>query len=108
MPAVSLTINGRLYEVVCDDTQVERVRMLAAQLDGRAQELLSSLGTQPEARMLLMLALTLADEMDEVNAARGAAEARLVAQAETQARMTRAVSELTERIESIARRMERS
>lgn len=108
MPAVSLTINGRLYEVVCDDSQVERVRSLAAQLDERAQELLASLGTQPESRMLLMLALTLADEMDEVKAARQRAEDQLAAQAQAQSHMAQSVTDLTGRIESIARRMERS
>lgn len=108
MPAVSLTINGRVYEVMCEDAQVEHVRSLAAQLDVRAQGLLASLGTQPEARILLMMALTLADEMEELKASKRQLEAQLAELMEGEAIMAQHVVDLSGRIESIAHRMDRS
>lgn len=108
MPAVSLTINGRVYEVMCEDSQVDHVRRLAAQLDARAQGLLSSLGTQPEARTLLMLALTLADEMEELKASKQRVEAQLAEAMESETVMAQHVADLSGRIESIAHRMDRS
>ncbi len=108
MPAITLTISGRLYEVVCEDDQVDHVRRLAEQLDQRAQDLLANLGPQPEARVLLMIALTLADELGELKAAKVQTQAGLGAISDTEETLTQTVLDLASRIESIAQRLERS
>ena len=108
MSTVSLTIAGRLYEVACQDTQVDHLRALAARVDGRAESLLKQLGLQPEARLLLMVALTLADELADTQNARDQAQALADKLTAADAGAASAVMELAERIESIARRLDRT
>jgi len=108
MPAVSLTISGRVYEVVCDDSQVDHIRKLASDLDERAQRLLVDVGQQPEARLLLMIALTLADELGDLKQAREQAQAGLGAISASEEIVVKTLEELAGRIESIAHRLERS
>ncbi len=108
MPAVSLTISGRVYEVACDDSQADHIRKLAADLDERAQSLLAGVGQQPEARLLLMIALTLADELAELKQARDQAQAGLGAISASEDAVVKTLEELAGRIESIAHRLERS
>lgn len=69
MAQVSLTVNGRSYDVVCDDGQEERLHALGAAIDARVVDLAGKLGQIGEARLLLMAALLLADEVRELRAA---------------------------------------
>jgi cell division protein ZapA len=108
MAVVSLSINGHLYDVACDDQQADHVRGLAAQLDERAHELVGQIGPQPEGRVLLMLALSLADELIEQKVAASLAQTELGNINSAEKVMARSVADLAERIESIAIRMERS
>ena len=108
MSAVNLSISGRLYEIVCEDSQVEHVRSLAAELDRRAQNLSAEIGTQPEARLLLMVALTLADELEELKSAKEKSITGLESLSASEDAMTQTVMDLTVRIEAIAQRLERS
>jgi len=108
MPAITLTISGRLYEVVCEESQADHVRHLAAQLDERAQQLLVDLGPQPEARVLLMIALTLADELGDVKTNKERAQAGLGSISQSEEILAKTVTDLADRIESIAERLERS
>ena len=43
MALVNLSINGRLHEIACDDSQVARVHVLGQMVDGIAQDLLRQL-----------------------------------------------------------------
>lgn len=108
MAVVSVTVNGRLYEVACDDSQVDKVRHLAGILDERAQILLGQLGVQPEARILVMIGLMLADELAEAKAALHEARNEVAAAAAGDGRLADGISRMAERIESIAERFERS
>lgn len=71
MAEVKVTIGGRGYPIVCDDGQEERVAALAARIEAEARAF-SGAASLPEARLLLMSALMIADKLDE-------AEARLAA-----------------------------
>ena len=108
MPSVTLSISGRLYEVVCEESQIDHVRGLAADLDQRAQRLSADVGPQPEARLLLMLALTLVDELKEQMDAKTQAQTGLGAISSSEDALTETVLELADRIESIAKRLERT
>ena len=108
MPAVNLSISGRVYEVMCDDAQVDHVKALAAELDDRAQRLSSEIGAQPEARLLLMVALTLADELAEQKAAKVQADVGMDSLSASETVMVETLEDLAIRIESIAQRLERS
>lgn len=65
MAIVTLTINGRSYEVTCDDGQESHLTKLAEHIDDRVQELAAAVGQVGEARLLVMASLLLADELYE-------------------------------------------
>ena len=108
MPPISLSVAGRLYEIASDDSQVEHLRQLAREVDDRAQKLTGAIGAQPEARLLLMVALTLADELAETKAAASHAQTGLADVAGDETRLVGIIADLAQRIEDIAHRLERS
>lgn len=65
MAEVSLSINGRTYEIACDDGQEERLQVLAGYLDMRVAELTEQMGQVGELRLLVMAALLIADELQD-------------------------------------------
>ncbi len=62
---VTVTIVGRSYDIGCGDGQEEIVRAFARQIDDRALGLLRQVGQVADAKLLLMVALTLAEELSE-------------------------------------------
>jgi|ERR1700722_18352717 cell division protein ZapA len=66
MAQVSLQINGYGYILGCADGEEEHLRALAADLDRRIDEIKTSTGPSGEARMLLMAALVLSDELHDL------------------------------------------
>jgi cell division protein ZapA len=55
-------VNGRAYTIACDEGEEEHLRELAATVDAKAREVLSSVGQVGDARLLLMAAILIADE----------------------------------------------
>ena len=106
MAQIDVAINGRSYRIACDDGQEEHIGKLAAYVDQRIAELVSSVGQVGEARLLVMAALLIADELSETFAqlqARGEG-GETVARAE--ASLAAATEALAARIETIAARLE--
>lgn len=62
MPEIDISIGGRNFNVACQDGEEPFLRSAAAMLDAEAQPLVAQMGRLPEARMLLMAALMLADK----------------------------------------------
>ncbi|CAA7615313.1 conserved hypothetical protein [Magnetospirillum sp. LM-5] len=108
MAVVSVTVNGRVYEIGCDDSQTTRIQQLGRMVDDKAQELLRQIGTVPDSRLLVMVGLMLADELTEARDLVKAAGTDLAAVAEGDNRMAAGIEALAGRIESIADRLERS
>lgn len=106
MPQVSITINGRAYPVACDEGEEERIRELARIIDSRVANFARSVGQAGEARLLVLAALVLADELAEANEA----ARRLGSQtaAPDAAALAGNVSRLAQRIEAVAARLESS
>jgi cell division protein ZapA len=69
MAQVSLNINGYAYVLGCADGEEEHLFALAADLDRRIQEIKDSSGPSGEARLLLMAALVVADELHDLREA---------------------------------------
>ena len=65
MAQVTVSVNGRDYQIACDDGDEEHVAELAAYLDERVGELTGTVGQVGEARLLLMVSLLIADELAE-------------------------------------------
>jgi len=62
MPEITIHIGGRDFDVVCKDGEEPFLHSAAALLDIEAHTLTDSIGRIPEARMLLMAGLMLADK----------------------------------------------
>jgi cell division protein ZapA len=63
MAQVSVRINGRHYQVACEDGQEAHLEKLAAYIDQRVSELVRDVGQVGDARLLVMSALLIADEL---------------------------------------------
>ncbi|MFA8440736.1 cell division protein ZapA [Yoonia sp.] len=62
MPQVEIAIGGRTFEVACQEGEEHFLHSAAAMLDTEASHLAGQIGRVPEARMLLMAGLMLADK----------------------------------------------
>lgn len=65
MADVTVTINGRSYPVRCEDGKEAHVQKLAAYLDQKVVELAGKVGNVGDTRLLVLTALTIADELAE-------------------------------------------
>jgi cell division protein ZapA len=63
MPQVNVTINGRQYRMACDDGQQEQLLALCDDLNRRITDLTGKFGGIGDARLILMAALSVADEL---------------------------------------------
>src|SRR5215470_1893420 len=67
MGQVSVPVNGRSYTITCDDGQETRIRRLAQYVDAKVGEFVGRVGQVGEARLLLLAALVIADELSDAN-----------------------------------------
>ncbi|MBL4721677.1 MAG: cell division protein ZapA [Alphaproteobacteria bacterium] len=68
MSELFLTINGRNYTVACEDGQEEHLGRLAEYVKMRVEELVESIGQIGDARLILMVALLISDELSDAYA----------------------------------------
>ena len=89
MPEVRITIGGRQFDVACQDGEEAYLHSAAKMLDDEAQVLSDQVGRMPEARMLLMAGLLLADKTasveDRISEVRAAQAEALAAAVEEKA-----------------------
>lgn len=111
MAHVSVTINGRSYQIACDDGQENHLRRLARYVDKRVGELAAAVGQVGDARLMVMASLLVADELSDVYSELetlrkndGSAAAR----ADAEDTMAQVIDALAKRIEDIAEIVERS
>jgi len=62
MPEITVQIGGRGFDVSCQEGEESYLHTAAKMLDDEAQVLSDQIGRMPEARMLLMAGLLLADK----------------------------------------------
>lgn len=116
MPELEVTIGGRPFQVSCQPGEEHFLRSAAGMLDAEAQPIVAQLGRLPEAKLLLMAGLMLADKTaaleDDLRALRARVaelEARPVATRDV-AVVPKAVSdtlaELAARAEAMAAKVE--
>jgi cell division protein ZapA len=97
MGQVSVPVNGRSYAIACDDGQEARIRRLAQYVDAKVGEFVATVGQVGEARLLLLAALVISDELSDANDAQERERAH--AQSVKNGR-----DEPTKRVEAIAAR----
>ena len=119
MPQVTVTINSRQYRMACEDGQEEHLLALCSDLNRRIAELSGKFGEIGDARLILMAALSVADELADTNErvrrleqelatlrkARSASADRTQA---SQAAIVDAFNAAADRIEQLSRRLNQS
>lgn len=68
MAQVEVSINGRNYQIACDDGQEEHLIQLGEYVDRRVSELVTAVGQVGDSRLLVMVSLLIADELAETYA----------------------------------------
>ena len=98
MPQVNIVVNDHVYTVACDEGQEDHLRRLGELIDHRVRKLIASVGQMGDARLILMAALVLADELGEAVAKVEILNVNADRAAET-------LENTAERIEAIAARL---
>ena len=68
MAQVDVTVNGRDYQIACDDGQEDHLAQLGEYVDRRVKELATTVGQVGDSRLLVMVSLLIADELAETYA----------------------------------------
>jgi cell division protein ZapA len=110
MVQISLTVNGRPFALVCEDGQEARIRRLGQYVDAKVAEFVRSVGQVGEARLLLLAALVIADELADANEAlrverSGVRAADAAADAAVDAAAS-GIHGIAQRLEALAARLE--
>jgi cell division protein ZapA len=110
MSRLSLTINGHPYALACDDGQEPRIRRLAQYVDARVGEFVKTFGQVGEARLMLLAALAIADELADANEELAQEKSRnragQIAVDDAVDLAAAGMHDLAQRIEAIAARLE--
>lgn len=109
MAQVSLTINGRKYQIACDNGQEAHLSRLGAYVDKRVSELAAAVGQIGDARLLVMVSLLVADELSDAYAKMEvlrAADKGAAARLEAEETIGANIEKLALRIENIAETLE--
>jgi cell division protein ZapA len=77
MNHINVTINGRQYRMACEEGQEIRLLKLAESLEKRIETLRGKFGEIGDARLTVMAALTVCDELLDANARLRAMEEEL-------------------------------
>jgi cell division protein ZapA len=110
MNHINVTINGRQYRMACEEGQEIRLLKLAESLEQRIETLRGKFGEIGDARLTVMAALTVCDELLDTNARMRAMEEELASLRDvrsaaadrakaTQAAVANALNAAAERIE---------
>jgi len=108
---VAITIAGRSYEIACEAGQEAMLTSLSQDIDRRARDLLKAVGPVSDTKLLVMVALTLADDLHEgapPAPVRTAAPISEPVDDETDARIAASIEKLAGRIDSIAERLQKA
>src|ERR1700712_2441830 len=79
MSHINVTINGRQYRMACEEGQELRLLKLAENFESRVENLRGKFGEIGDARLTVMAALTVADELLDANHRTRALEEELAA-----------------------------
>ena len=106
---VPITIAGRTYEIACDPGQEAMLSNLSLDVDRRARELLKAVGPVSDTKLLVMVALTLADDI-KTGAPPAAHPPAPVAPVDdgSDQRIAAGLDKLAGRIDSIADRLQKA
>lgn len=109
MAQVSIRINGRSYDIACDDGQEDRINALAGYVNERVKEIAEAVGQIGEQRLLVMASLLIADELGNTqekleNGTQQSAQVTGLSDAESDA-LADNIETMAARVEAIAEKL---
>jgi cell division protein ZapA len=108
---VTIKLNGYSYTVGCEDGQEQHLMAMAAQVENRIDSIKALGGSSGEARVLVLTALLMADEIHdlriEMEGLRAAAAVPAARPDKSDAELNRRVRRLAARAEQIAADLDR-
>ena len=112
MGQVIVKVNGREFPLSCADGQEPRIRRLAQYVDAKVGEFTRAIGQVGEARLLLLAAIVISDELSDANEAvlqeRNRNRAAAAAPGEGEQAAATGLRGMADRVEAIATRLETS
>lgn len=108
MADVEVVVSGRRYKLSCRDGEEDHLRALVRIVDKKAEQITSALGEMTEARTLLLSALLIADELNDVRGAASAAKNETAGEADVDPAYAVAIERIAERVERLASQLERA
>jgi cell division protein ZapA len=118
MASVEVSINGRNYQIACENGEEDRLSRLAEYVDERVQELVVAVGQAGDTRLLVMVSLLIADELYEAQSAlerhgidtdaEEAGQPKANGDAAGEDRLVSVIEAMADRIETIAAGIERN
>ncbi len=108
MADVDVEVAGRRYRLSCRDGEEDHLRALVHMVNGKAQDITGALGEMTESRTLLLSALLLADEVNDLRGAAAVVRNEVPASADPDPAYAVAIERIAERVERLADQIERS
>ncbi len=100
MAKADIVVNNRRYSVACAPGQEARLTTLGARLDKQVRQIADAVGDIGEARLLLVAALSLMDELD--------AKPAMADPVAIEAKAAAALTDAAARIDALAARFDRT
>lgn len=108
MADVDVEVAGRRYKLSCRDGEEDHLRALVRMVDTKADQLTGALGDMTEARTLLLSALLLADELNDLRGAAAVTRNEMPASTEIDPAYAVAIERIAERVERLADQVQRT
>ena len=110
MPQVTVQINDRGYQIACDEGQEAHLARLGNYIDNRVRELVAAVGQVGDSRLLVMVALLLADELSDAYAELKVARTNdgAAARFDREENLAVVLESVAQRIETIAETLEQN
>ncbi len=107
MAQVSVTIDGRKYRLACNEGEEARLESLAGLIDDKINEMRATFGEIGDQRLVIMAALTIADNLAEARDLAAAERKRSDAAEQRVQAIASSLEALGSRLEALAARLAR-
>jgi cell division protein ZapA len=105
MAQVSVTIDNRKYRLACNEGEEARLTSLAGMIDEKIGEMRATFGEIGDQRLVIMAALTIADNLAEARDEAAAERKRSDAAEQRAQAIASSLDELGSRLEALATRL---
>ena len=116
LSSVTVTVNGRTYKMACNEGEERHLLGLAAHVNSHVEKIMEEVGQVGDTRLLLMAAITIADEVNdahrriaaletEVQKMKSARDTAATQYEESQEETARALNAAAQRVEDITKQL---